>query len=144
MILERRPVTDALAGVLVTATGKPCGTGALPLVDGKPAEPPYTVLRSLPLTLAGAPFTDQREDASTLYQVECVARQHAQAEWLADKVRTGVLGRDARGAWLYDLKVPGWSCYARDLDLDAGTEPDPSAVIVSYVIRFQLDWTPAG
>lgn len=143
-MIERRLVTEALEALLAAATGKPCGTGALPLVEGRPAEPPYTVVRSLTLTLDGAPFTDLHEDSGTSYQVECVARSHAQAEWLADRVRTGVLGRDARGAWLHALTVPGWACYARELGLDAGPEDDPGAVIVSYVIRFQLHWTPAG
>ncbi|MFD5878503.1 hypothetical protein [Streptomyces yangpuensis] len=143
-MIERRIVTDALAALLGTATGKPCGIGALPLVGGKPAETPYTVLRSLTLSLAGAPFTDLHEDASTHYQVDCIARQHTQAEWLADRVRTGVLGRDAAGQWLRPLSIPGWSCYARGVSLDAGPEDDPAAAIVSYVIRFQLDWTQAG
>ncbi|MFF2571225.1 hypothetical protein [Streptomyces sp. NPDC058084] len=143
-MIERRLVTQALELLIATATGKPCGTGALPQVSGKPAEPPYSVLRSLTLTLDGAPLTDRNEDSTTYYQVDCVARTHAQAEWLADRVRRGVLGRDEHGTWLYALTVPGWNCYARELDLDAGPEDDPAAVIVSYVIRFQLDWTPAG
>ncbi|MCF1598296.1 hypothetical protein [Streptomyces muensis] len=142
-MIERRLVTQALGALLATATGKPCGAGALPQVDGKPAEPPYSVLRSLTLTLDGAPFTDRHEDSDTYYQVDCVARTHAQAEWLADRVRTAVLGRDTDGAWLHALTVPGFSCYARELALDAGPEDDPAAVIVSYVIRFQLRWTPA-
>ncbi|MFJ2752642.1 hypothetical protein [Streptomyces sp. NPDC087297] len=143
-MIERRLVTEALRMLLETATGKPCGTGALPLTAGKPAEPPYSVIRSLPLTLDGAPFSDLHEDAGTQYQVECVARSHAQAEWLADRARTAVLGRNTAGQWLNPLTLPGWSCYGRGLALDAGPEDDPSAVIVSYVIRFQLDWTPAG
>ncbi|WP_333745678.1 hypothetical protein [Streptomyces sp. IBSBF 2950] len=142
-MIERRLVTQALQALLATATGKPCGTGALPQVGGKPAEPPYCVLRSLTLTLDGAPFTDRHEDGDTHYQVDCVARTHDQAEWLADRVRTGVLGRGPDGAWLHALAVPGWNCYARQLALDAGPEDDPAAVIVSYVIRFQLRWTPA-
>lgn len=140
-MIERRLVTKALQELLSTATGKPCGTGALPQLGGKPAEPPYSVLRSLPLTLSGAPFSDLHEDSDTLYQADCVARSHEQAEWLADRVRTGVLGRDERGVWLHALTVPGWSCYARDLDLDAGPEDDAAATILFYVIRFRLRWT---
>ncbi|MFG3337004.1 hypothetical protein ACGFZZ_33920 [Streptomyces tendae] len=140
-MIERRLVTSALQGLLAAATGKPCGMGVLPQLGGKPAEPPYSVLRSLPLTLAGAPFADQHEDADTVYQVDCVARTHDQAEWLGDRARTGVLGRDGRGGWLHTLTVPGWSCYARDLDLDAGPEDDAAAAIVFYVIRFRLRWT---
>ncbi|MFD6534952.1 hypothetical protein [Streptomyces goshikiensis] len=143
-MIERRLVTDSLRLLLETSTGKPCGIGALPQLAGKAAEPPYSVVRSLPLTLDGAPFSDLNEDAGTQYQVDCVARSHAQAEWLADRARTGVLGRDRAGRWLNPLSVPGWSCYARSLVLDAGPEDDPAAVIVAYVIRFQLDWTPAG
>jgi hypothetical protein len=141
VILERRLATDALAALLGTATGKPCGTGAAPMVGASAAEPPYTVVHALPLTLSGAPFSDLNEDASTLYQVDCVARQHQQAEWLADRARTGVLGRDTAGAWLYDLSLPGWTCYARSLDLDAGTDTDVAAGVVSYVLRFRLEWT---
>ncbi|MFB7649467.1 hypothetical protein ACFC0S_16490 [Streptomyces sp. NPDC056084] len=143
-MIERRLVSQALEPLLAAATGKPCATGALPQVGGKTAEPPYSVLRALTLTLAGAPLTDRNEDSATTYQVDCVARSHAQAEWLADRVRAGVLGRDDHGAWLHPLTVPGWSCYARELSVDAGPEDDPAAAIVVYVIRFQLYWTPAG
>lgn len=143
-MIERRLVTQALETLLTAATGKPVATGALPTIGGKPAEPPYSVLRSLTLTLDGAPLTDLHEDSATTYQVDCVARTHDQAEWLADRVRAGVLGRDERGAWQHALTVPGWTCYARELALDAGPEDDPAAVIVLYVIRFQLYWTPAG
>lgn len=143
-MIERRLVTQALQVLLAAGTGKPCGIGALPQIDGKPAEPPYSVLRSLTLALDGAPFTDRHEDSHTQYQVDCVARSHAQAEWLADRVRAAVLGRNEHGAWRHALTVPGWTCYARELALDAGPEDDSAAVIVSYVIRFQLSWTPAG
>lgn len=143
-MIDRRLVTQALETLLATATGKPCGTGAVPQTDGRPAEPPYSVLRSLTLTLGGAPFTDLHEDGVTEYQVDCIARTHAQAEWLADRARSAVLSRGTNGAWLHALTVPGWTCYARELGLDAGTEDDPAAAIVSYVIRFQLRWTPAG
>ncbi|GAA1111307.1 hypothetical protein [Streptomyces javensis] len=143
-MIERRLVTQALETLLTAATGKPCGTGALPQVAGKPAEPPYCVLRSLTLTLDGAPFTDRHEDSVTRYQVDCVARSHTQAEWLADRARTAVLGRDVRGAWLHALTVPGRTCYARGLDLDAGTDPDAAAAVVTYILQFRLDWTQAA
>ncbi|MFJ1837840.1 hypothetical protein ACIOJ9_28720 [Streptomyces sp. NPDC088175] len=143
-MIDRRLVTQALETLLATVPGKPCGTGSAPQIDGRPAEPPYSVLRSLTLTLDGAPFTDLHEDSVTEYQVDCIARTHAQAEWLADRARSAVLGRGTNGAWLHALTVPGWTCYARELGLDAGTEDDPAAAIVSYVIRFQLRWTPAG
>lgn len=144
-MIERRIVTGALAAVLAGATGKPCGIGGVSMAGDAPAPPPYTVLTSLPLTLDGAPFADSREDALTIYQATIVARSHDQAEWLADQVRTAVLGRAAAtGEWLHPLAVPGWTCWLRELDLDAGTDSDPGAVIVSYVIRFRLAWTPAG
>ncbi|TQE33066.1 hypothetical protein [Streptomyces ipomoeae] len=141
MILERRLATTEFTTLVTASTGKPTGTGAVPMAGGKPVEPPYTVVHALPLTLSGAPFSDLNEDAGTLYQVDCVARQHDQAEWLADKVRTGVLGRDPAGAWLNALNLPGWTCYARSLDLDAGTDTDAAAGVVSYTLRFRLDWT---
>ncbi len=143
-MITRRLVTAALAELLAAATAKPCGTGSVPMAGGTPASPPYTVLLSLPMTVDGAPFTDQHEDATTIYQVTAVARAHDQAEWLADQVRTAILGRGPAGEWLHPLQVPGWTCWQRELDLDAGTDNDPGAVIVSYVIRFQLAWTPAG
>ncbi|WP_282795782.1 hypothetical protein [Streptomyces sp. CC224B] len=144
MILERRLATDAVAALLRTATGTPCGLGTVPLTDGRPADPPYTVLHALPLTLSGAPFSDLNEDASSIYQVDCVARQHQQAEWLADKVRSGVLSRRPDGAWRHPLPLAGWNCYARALDLDAGPDNDAAAGIVSYPLRFRLGWTPAA
>ncbi|MER5302127.1 hypothetical protein ABT039_22090 [Streptomyces lasiicapitis] len=144
MILERRLATAAFTALLTAATDKPCGIGTAPHAAGRPVAPPYTVLRALPLTLSGAPFTDLNEDASTLYQVDCVARLHEQAEWLADRVRAGVLSRTADGTWRHPLRLPGWTCYARGLDLDAGTDHDAAAAIASYPLRFRLDWTRAA
>ena len=142
-MIERRPITAALAVLLATATGKPCGTGTLPRTPaGATVAPPYTVLQPLDFDVSGAPFTDLSEDAEAIYQVTCVATTTEQAEWLSDRVRKGVLGRDpVTRQWLHPIDVPGVACRSRESESDAGTDNTPGDAIVSYVIRFRIAFT---
>ncbi|MER7707242.1 hypothetical protein ABTX81_30615 [Kitasatospora sp. NPDC097605] len=147
-MIARLPVTRSVRALLASATGKPCGLGALPrMPDGSPALPPYTVLHPLPWQVGGAPFSDLSEDASGLYQAVAVAESVEQAEWLADRIRAGVLERDpVTGRWLHQLNdLPaGVVCKTREVDTDAGTDPVPADGIVNYMIRFRLGFSSRG
>lgn len=147
-MIARLPVTRSVVALLAEATGKPCGLGVLPrTASGSPVLPPYTVLHSLPWQVGGAPFSDLSEDASALYQAGCVAENAEQAEWLADRVRAGVLERDrATGLWRHQLQeLPaGVVCTSREVDTDAGTDPVPADGIVDYMIRFRLGFSSRG
>ncbi|MFG3656865.1 hypothetical protein [Streptomyces sp. NPDC047706] len=144
----RLPVTRALAVLLEHATGRPCGIGELPRVQGQsgwePAPVPYTILDSLPAEFAGPPLWDWHADAAWAYQVTSVGERVDQVEWLADRVRAGLVGR-RDGHWVHDLHVPEARVIDRELTYDAGGEPSVSAAgaIVSYVQRVTITVTPA-
>ncbi len=114
-MIDRAPVTVAVRTMLAAATGRPCGAGVLPLVDGKPAPLPYSVLYPMGGAVDGAPLSDASEDAHLTYQVTIVATRVDQAEWLADRVRRGFLGRTSAGGWEQPLIVPGGAVWAREL-----------------------------
>ncbi|MGW1468552.1 hypothetical protein ACWCPT_29925 [Streptomyces sp. NPDC002308] len=148
-MIDRRPFTTALAALLVSATGMPVGRGRMP-----DAAPPYLLLYSLDGATTGAPFADEHEDASFVYQVTCVSGPDPsrpgsagavdQVEWLADKVKRAVLGRDTgTGRWAVPLAIPGVKVMCRDPDVEPGATNDPADAIISYVIRFRFDLTPA-
>lgn len=149
-MIDRLPVTMALSALLASATKLPVGRGS------KPANtiPPYYLLYSIPAEVSGAPLADEHEDASFVYQVTSVsgpdpAKQDSrgvadQAEWMADKARTAILGRDpVTGLWLRTLTIPGVKVQSRSLDVEAGGTNDPSDAIMSYVQRFRFNLTPA-
>jgi hypothetical protein len=111
---------------------------------GEPAPVPYTILDSLPAEFTGPPLWDWHADAAWAYQITSVGERADQVEWLADRVRAGVVGR-TDGRWTHDLRVPEVRVIDRELTYDAGGEPSVSAagVIVSYVQRVTITVTPA-
>ncbi|WP_406260390.1 hypothetical protein OIA45_19615 [Streptomyces chartreusis] len=141
-MIDRAPVSKALQHLIVKATGRPCGLGALPLVNGKPAEVPYTVLYPLGGPVGGAPLTDASEDAELVYQLTSVASRTDQAEWMADRGRRAVLGRAPSGRWLCPLEVPGVGVWGRELEGDAGTDATASGEgIVTSSQTFRISAT---
>ncbi|MGS2592122.1 hypothetical protein [Streptomyces hebeiensis] len=146
-MIARLPVTTALAELVTTATGFPVGRGQKPSQD-----PPYYLLHSIHAQVSGAPFADRGEDSSLVYQLTAVsgpdpARPGSygvadQAELMADRARTAILGRDpTTGRWLHDLTVPGARVIGRNLDVEAGAASDASDGIMSYALRIRLDLT---
>ncbi|MFD7169749.1 hypothetical protein [Streptomyces violascens] len=113
--------------MIAQATGRPCGLGNMPVVDGKPAVVPYTVLYPLGGPVGGAPLADVSEDAVLIYQLTSVAGRTDQAEWMADRVRRAVLERTASGARRCPLDVPGVDVWGRDLDADDGVNTASTA-----------------
>ncbi|WP_399553815.1 hypothetical protein OG473_39780 (plasmid) [Streptomyces anulatus] len=149
-MIARLPMTMALSALLASATNLPVGRGSKP----SNATPPYYLLYAMPATLSGAPLADEHEDASFVYQVTSVSgpdpsKQDSrgvadQAEWMADKARTAILGRDpVTGLWLRPLTTPGVKVIGRSLDTEPGGSSDPADAIMSYVQRFRFDLTPA-
>lgn len=140
-MIDRAPMTAAVRAMLATATGRTCGVGGLPLVDGKPAPLPYSVLYPLGGPVDGAPFSDAAEDAHLTYQVTIVAARTDQAEWLADRVRRAFLERTPVGEWEQPLAAPGLSLWARELVVDEGVDPTVTEDVVTYVQRYTLSTT---
>lgn len=155
-MIARRPVTKALATLIATATGKPCGVLEIPppVPPETRVDPPYYVLYSLDADVGGAPVADENEDASFVYQITCVSGPDPtlgtsrgttdQAEWLADKVKEKFFARDPdTGRWVHPLIVDGVSCMCRELDAEPGATSKAGDAIINYVIRIRLDLTPA-
>ncbi|KOG89346.1 hypothetical protein [Streptomyces varsoviensis] len=106
---------------------------------------PYAILDSLPATFSGRPLWDWHADAAWTYQVTSVGERDDQVQWLADRVRHGVVGRSG-DRWSYDLDVPEARVIDRALEHDSGGEPSVSAAgsIVSYVQRFTITVSSAA
>jgi hypothetical protein len=147
-VISTRLFTNALHGLLTTGTGKPVGRGRRP--DGNPAD--YYILHRIDRITSGAPFTDLNEDATLIYQVTSVSGPDPadpasfgtedQLEWLEDKARQAILGRDpATGLWLHPLTVPGIKVMSRRPDVEAGGTPDAENGIMSSASRFAFDLT---
>ncbi|MFD8516600.1 hypothetical protein ACFV27_37350 [Streptomyces antimycoticus] len=153
-MIEKRLVTNALAALLGAATALPVGKGSIPRTATGFKAPPYYVLTVVDVTADGAPYADEHEDMEVVYQVTSVSGPVPgqsgtygtleQAEGMADKARTALLGRDpATGLWLHDLGIPDVSCACRELEIEPGATNDPADGIISYVQRFRLGLTPA-
>lgn len=141
-MIDRREVLAGAVTMLTDAQEKPVGSGRIP--DGNPP-PPYYVLGFVGHAVDGAPYSDLNEDASTVIQITCIAQQTDQALWLADKASRAFLERDpATGQWLHPITVAGADVYCREVDSEPGDTSDPSAAIVSYVLRIRLDLTSAA
>jgi hypothetical protein len=74
-VIARRPVTNAVVALLATASGLPVGRGKVPA--GEP-DPPYYIVYAMPLEVSGAPFADENEDASIVYQITSVSAKYFQ------------------------------------------------------------------
>lgn len=141
-MIDRAPVSKALQEMIAKATGRPCGLGKLPLVNGKPAEVPYTVLYPLGGSVGGAPLADSSEDAELVYQLTSVAGRTDQAEWMADRGRRAFLERTMSGAWRHSPDVSGVDVWARELDADDGTDTAAAAErVVTSTQRYRLSAT---
>lgn len=149
-MIKTRPFTSAVAELLATASGKPVGKGRRP--DGSPTH--YYILWRIDRNTGGAPFSDLNEDATLIYQITSVSAPDPQdpdsygtqdqLEWMEDKAREAILGRDpATGEWLHALSVPGVKVMARMADIEAGGTPDPTDGIMSSASRFRFDLTSA-
>lgn len=142
-MIDRAPFTAAVRAMLAAATGRPCGLGALPLLDGRPAPLPYSVLYPLGGPVNGAPFADASEDASPAFQVTIVGARTDQVEWLGDRVRRAFLQRTAAGEWEYPVTVPGLNVWARELLVDEGVDP-ASGDVMTCIQRYKFSVTAAA
>ncbi|WP_367132883.1 MULTISPECIES: hypothetical protein [Streptomyces] len=141
-MIDQASVTEAVRTMLEGAVGKPCGRGALPTVDGKPAPLPYLVLYPLGGRVNGAPLADRSEDARLIFQVTVVAARTDQAEWLSDRVRAAVLGRASSGQWTHPIPLAAGEVWARELLADEGADQSSASEgVVTCVQRYELNAT---
>ncbi|MGM9465379.1 hypothetical protein [Streptomyces murinus] len=86
----------------------------------------------------GPPFGDASADARIVYQITSVATTAEQAEWMADKVRSGMLARTAVD-YTYPITAAGYAVMSRELDKEEGVTV--ASGVYSYVQRFAIEVT---
>ena len=150
-MIQRQMVTKSVQQLLATATGKPVGVAKVPInpTTGQPYPPPYTLLYPLDHDSTDGTLADRSTAAISTYQATFVSGPIPgktdssgtveQAEWLADKGRTGVMARPADGSpgYVNALTIPGASCFYREA-ADAGATSDQNDAIITTVIRFRF------
>ncbi|MFF0409700.1 hypothetical protein ACFYUY_04605 [Kitasatospora sp. NPDC004745] len=138
MSVQGRVVSTALRDALAAATGRSCGYGAPPVAADKPSGNtiPYSVLYPLGGTASGPPFGDQTGDGRLLYQVTSVASTGEQAEWMADRVRSAIVGIGSKGGFATPITPAGHTVVAREIDKEEGQVVANG--VYSYVSRFIL------
>lgn len=114
-VLDQRKVTTNLVTMLQAATSRP---GA-DMVPPEAAELPYFFV----IPIAGGPdssgpaLTAPDADVGVVYQVTSVGARRDQSEWMADKVRQAILGRNPDGSFVVAFPVvPGLSVADRRPD----------------------------
>lgn len=143
-VLERAPLTTALAEWLEAAVGRPVGRLQSPV--SRPF--PYAVLYAVPGgSFSGPGLAHPDADAGVVYQVNCVALRDTEAEELADAVRAVVLGRDGTGAFTTPAPaLAGWSLIDRAPDGNPGGveyNGAPPKRVFTATERFVFYVTPA-
>ncbi|TQK44408.1 hypothetical protein FBY35_5912 [Streptomyces sp. SLBN-118] len=140
MAVSGRVLSLAVQAMLALATGRSCGYGTAPTSSSLPtgAATPYSVLYPVGSTSDGPPFGDASADARVVYQVTSVATTAEQAEWMADKVRAGMLARTALG-YTYPIAAAGYAVMSRELDKEEGVTVISG--VYSYVQRFAIEAT---
>ncbi|MFD9004522.1 hypothetical protein ACFV0T_26775, partial [Streptomyces sp. NPDC059582] len=107
----------------------------------------YYIVYFITRTTDGAPFSDLNEDADITLQITSVSGPDPsdpksfgtqdQLQWLDDKARRAVLGRDpVTRRWLHEMAVPGARVTGRRAAGEAGETPDPTDAIMSSAQRF--------
>lgn len=140
----RQLLGSNLVTAVATATGKPCGDAKAPL----DVAPPYAVVHTISGGGYWGPGLVAPEDsADWVYQIDAVGDRRDQAEWLADKIRLTVLGRDAAGAFLTAISEPsGLRIIDRRSDGGAGgveVEGTPPHEVYTASERYVVSVTPA-
>ncbi|GAA3304797.1 hypothetical protein GCM10020295_56850 [Streptomyces cinereospinus] len=143
MAVSGRVLSLAVQAMLASATGRSCGYGSAPTSSSLPtgAATPYSVLYPVGSTSDGPPFGDASADARIVYQVTSVATTAEQAEWMADKVRAGMLARTVLG-YTYPITAAGYVVMSRELDKEEGVTV--ASGVYSYVQRFAIEVTTLG
>ncbi|MEW1658822.1 hypothetical protein [Streptomyces sp. NPDC093707] len=143
MAVSGRVLSLAVQTMLGTATGRSCGYGTAPTASSLPTgtATPYSVLYPVGSTSDGPPFGDASTDARIVYQITSVATTAEQAEWMADKVRAGMLARTTLG-YTYPIAAAGYAVMCRELDKEEGVSV--ASGVYSYVQRFAIEVTTLG
>lgn len=153
MVLPRLPMTKALRTLFETEfepAGMPVGLGSVPLMPNpEPAAPadeqfvpvkvPYWILHPLWTTTFGPPMSDPNADADWNYQASAYSAKGSQIEWMLDKARELVVGKNPDRTWAHPLAVDGMHVMDRTLAEDLGADPTTGT---NGILRFVIKVTP--
>ncbi|MGI8426217.1 MAG: hypothetical protein ACR2M4_06395 [Actinomycetota bacterium] len=146
-ILDRREFTANLRTALATATGRPIGNHVAPDPPAGANSPsvPYGILYAVGGGGFGGPeFASPTADAAVVYQVTSIGIRPDQVEWLADRVRKTILGRDVNGAFVTAITAPtGYVLGDRWPDAGAGPIDPGDNSLYSLAERYVFWLTPA-
>lgn len=138
MIPGTAAVTDAVRNLLAAVTAAQVGDGRPPPA----ADPPFAVV--YPLSGGdnwGPAYTAPQAGAALDYQITSVAVSRADVEAFADTVRHALLDRDARGAFVNALAVPGLAVLDRELVAYGGTDHDRGVFNLADQYRIHVTLT---
>lgn len=127
-MFKRRLLTQALERLIGDETGKAVGVARVPYtLNGQAPAFPYVIIFPMRRGLLyGPPMSDNPWSlVEAPYQFKCVGATDEQAEWMADKVREVILGRDAFGGLLNTISLDGAAVIDRRPD---GISPGPLSV----------------
>lgn len=138
-MISRIDVTDAVLAVLRAGIeDKEIGDHQAP-GDSTTELPnvPYAVVYAIPGgDVDGPPLGDMFEDASMVYQVTSVGERRNQCEWMAEKVREVLVGRDS-GGYSTEIAVDGAVVVGREVSFVGGVtlEGDRFNATEQYVLH---------
>ena len=123
LVLLRQPVTDALL-VMLRATTSPdnrplrVGDHRAPEVvpPAKVPETPFAVLSLVSGPGATGSYRDPASDGRLVYQLLSVGENRRSAEWMADQLRTAMLGRNANGEFVRPVTLANGAVIDRQLE----------------------------
>lgn len=120
----RRKVTNALRDLLITQTSRAVGVVDVPDIESGAIAPesPYAII--YPINDGGfwGGMGAPESSAEFTYQITSVGDRGDQCEWLADKIREVLLGRDTSGDFSTAFTLTdGWKVAQRYSELGAGS-----------------------
>lgn len=116
----RLPVTEALAALLATVTGRTGDVGRAP----DPPALPYWILYPIPGGGPVGPPAIPDADVALPYQITSVGGRADQAQWLADQARSALLHTEDDGRYTHPLDPDGLTVMAVTADGSGGLDPD--------------------
>lgn len=155
MVLPRLPMTKALLGLYAPgvkggmAAEMPIGLLTVPKLPDPDdpetlvaAKAPYQVLWPLWTNTSGPPLHDADADSEWIYQLSLYSVKGDQLEWMQDRAKRIIVGRNPDGSWLFPLEVAGMKVMERALGEDIGADPSAGEGLLSAVLRFGIKVTP--
>lgn len=141
---SRRPLSAIVLETLRSVTGRPIDITNVPAPETgavNPA-PPYAIIYPIPGgAFTGGPLQGVFTDGDFRFQVTSVGIDYIQCEWMADRVRRTLLGRNNDGSHTFSLNTDEYDVILRESESGPG---DVGRVekLYSSAERFRFVTTP--